>query len=68
MTHYRPTSFGMGGRAAPVRVAFHAAGLDFEDARISCPEFMEMRKNRCFNCVPVLDHPVVKAHYAAHPQ
>ena len=44
-----------GGRAEPVRIAFHAAGIEFEDVRISFPEFMEMRKGLRFNCVPVLE-------------
>lgn len=55
MTNYRLTYFGMGGRAEPVRIAFHAAGIDFDDVRITFPEFMEMRKNLRFNCVPVLE-------------
>ncbi|MDH5618532.1 MAG: glutathione S-transferase family protein [Gammaproteobacteria bacterium] len=55
MTHYKLTYFDMdGGRAEPVRIAFHAAGIDFEDVRISFPEFMEMRESARFNCVPVL--------------
>lgn len=55
MTQYKLTYFGMGGRAEPVRIAFHAAGIDFEDVRISFPEFMEMRKSLRFNCVPTLE-------------
>lgn len=55
MAHYKLTYFDMdGGRAEPVRIAFHAAGIDFEDVRISFPEFMEMRESARFNCVPVL--------------
>lgn len=55
MAHYKLTYFGMGGRAEPVRIAFHAAGIDFEDVRISFPEFMEMRKALRFNSVPTLE-------------
>jgi glutathione S-transferase len=44
-----------GGRAEPIRIAFHAAGIDFEDHRLSFPEFMEMRKDTRFNSVPVLE-------------
>ena len=56
MTTYKLTYFDLdGGRAEPIRIAFHAAGIDFEDDRISFPEFQEMRKNTRFHCVPVLE-------------
>ena len=56
MTTYKLTYFDMdGGRAEPIRIAFHAAGIDFEDNRISFAEFREMRKAARFNCVPVLE-------------
>ena len=56
MADYKLTYFDMdGGRAEPVRIAFHAAGIDFNDVRISFPEFMEQRSNMRFNCVPVLE-------------
>ena len=56
MTTYKLTYFDFdGGRAEPVRIAFHAAGIDFEDDRISFPEFQEMRRQTRFNCVPVLE-------------
>lgn len=56
MTQYKLTYFDTdGGRAAPVRIAFHAAGMDFEDHRISFPEFGEVRSNLRFTCVPVLE-------------
>ncbi len=55
MTDYKLTYFDMdGGRAEPIRIAFHAAGIEFEDIRISFPEFMEQRQSMRFNCVPVL--------------
>jgi glutathione S-transferase len=44
-----------GGRAEPIRIAFHAAGIDFEDDRLSFPEFMQMRGDTRFNSVPVLE-------------
>lgn len=56
MADYRLTYFDMdGGRAEPVRIAFHAAGIEFDDVRISFPEFGEMRNGLRFNCVPVLE-------------
>ncbi len=55
MADYRLTYFDIdGGRGEPVRIAFHAAGIDFEDDRISFPEFMEKRKDMRFTCAPVL--------------
>lgn len=56
MTDYKLTYFDMdGGRAEPVRIAFHAAGIEFDDIRISFPEFMEQRQGMRFNCLPVLE-------------
>ena len=56
MPSYKLTYFDFdGGRAEPIRIAFHAAGIDFEDERISFPEFGEMRKRTRFNSVPVLE-------------
>ncbi len=56
MTAYKLTYFDIdGGRAEPVRIAFHAAGIEFEDVRIAFPEFAEMRGSTRFNSVPVLE-------------
>ncbi len=56
MTAYKLTYFDLdGGRAEPIRIAFHAAGIEFEDNRISFAEFQEVRKSTRFNCVPVLE-------------
>ena len=55
MTDYRLTYFDIdGGRGEPIRIAFHAAGIEFYDDRISFPEFMEKRKDMRFTCAPVL--------------
>ncbi len=56
MTAYKLTYFDFdGGRGEVVRIALHAAGIDFEDHRISFPEFSEMRQSTRFNSVPVLE-------------
>ena len=56
MSSYKLTYFDFdGGRAEPIRIAFHAAGIDFEDNRLSFPEFSEMRQGTRFNSVPVLE-------------
>jgi glutathione S-transferase len=56
MTSYRLTYFDFdGGRGEPIRIALHAAGIDFEDKRLSFPEFGEMRKDTRFNSLPVLE-------------
>ena len=56
MPSYKLTYFDFdGGRAEPIRIAFHAAGIEFEDRRISFQEFGEVRKSTPFNAVPVLE-------------
>lgn len=56
MTHYRLSYFDIdGGRAEPIRIALHAAGVTFEDHRLSFQEFGETRKGLRFTCVPVLE-------------
>lgn len=56
MARYKLTYFDMdGGRAEPVRIAFHAAGIEFDDERISFPQFGETRQALRFTCLPVLE-------------
>ncbi len=56
MSNYKLTYFDInGGRAEPIRIAFHAAGIDFEDNRISFADFGEMRGYTRFSSVPVLE-------------
>lgn len=56
MSRYKLTYFDIdGGRAEPIRIAFHTAAIDFEDNRISFEEFGEMRSSTRFNSVPVLE-------------
>ena len=55
MANYKLTYFDFGGRAEPIRIAFHAAGIEFEDNRLSFPEFGEVRSTLRFNSVPVLE-------------
>ncbi len=55
MPNYKLTYFDFpGGRGEPIRIAFHAAGIDFEDHRISFDEFLQTRERMRFNCAPVL--------------
>ena len=65
MTSYRLTYFDVdGGRGEPIRIAFHAAGIAFEDNRISFQEFGDTRSSVRFTCVPVLEidgQPVTQA-------
>lgn len=56
MSRYKLTYFDIdGGRAEPIRIALHAAGIDFEDNRISFDQFAEMRLTTPFNTVPVFE-------------
>ena len=56
MPHYKLTYFDFdGGRAEPIRIAMHSAGIKFDDIRWSFPEFGEKRQSLPFNAVPVLE-------------
>lgn len=56
MTAYKFIYFDMdGGRGEPIRIALHAAGIDFEDHRVAFPDFQAAKKNLPFGCVPVLE-------------
>ncbi len=56
MTSYKLTYFDFdGGRGEPIRIALHAAGINFEDNRLSFAEFGRMRQGTRFNSVPVLE-------------
>lgn len=44
-----------GGRGEPIRIAFHAARIDFVDHRISFEEFMQTRADLRFTCAPTLE-------------
>jgi glutathione S-transferase len=56
MTSYKLTYFDFsGGRAEPIRIAFHAAGIEFADHRISFDEFIKTRDTMRFRCAPVLE-------------
>ncbi len=56
MPKYRLTYFDFdGGRGEPIRIAFHNAGVDFEDHRISFAEFAQTRSDMRFTCTPELD-------------
>jgi len=56
MTTYRLTYFDTdGGRGEPIRIAFHAAGIAFEDHRVSFQEFMAVRADTRFGALPELE-------------
>lgn len=56
MPSYKLTYFDIdGGRAEPVRIGLHSAGIEFEDNRISFQEFGEQRGGMRFRAVPVLE-------------
>jgi len=56
MSNYKVFYFDIdGGRAAPIRIALHAAGLAFEDVRWSFPEFGEKRQTAPFQAVPFIE-------------
>lgn len=56
MTDYKLIYFDMdGGRGEPLRIAFHAAGIDFDDHRVAFPAFQEIKKDLPFGCLPVLE-------------
>jgi glutathione S-transferase len=62
MSNYKLTYFDIdGGRGEPVRIALHAAGIEFDDKRVSFPDFMEMREGLRFNAVPVMEFDDVTA-------
>ncbi|MDH4109021.1 MAG: glutathione S-transferase family protein [Gammaproteobacteria bacterium] len=56
MARYQLTYFDFdGGRGEPIRIALHAAGIAFDDMRLSFAQFSEMRKSTPFNSLPVLE-------------
>lgn len=56
MPLYKLTYFDTdGGRAEPIRIAFHMAGIQFEDIRITFSQFAETRSKLRFHAVPVLE-------------
>lgn len=56
MTAYKLTYFDFdGGRGEPIRIALHAAGLAFEDIRLSFEQFGEQRQGMRFRSLPVFE-------------
>lgn len=55
MAKFKLTYFDFdGGRGEPIRIAFHSAGIEFEDHRITFDEFGEARSGMRFRCSPTL--------------
>lgn len=56
MPSYKLTYFDFdGGRGEPIRIALHAAGIEFEDVRWSFPDFGANRQSLRFTAVPTLE-------------
>lgn len=56
MSKYKLTYFDFnGGRGEPIRIAFHSAGIAFEDHRIPFEEFLRTRNDMRFTCAPELE-------------
>jgi len=56
MTSYKLNYFDFsGGRGEPIRIALHAAGIGFEDHRVTSVEFGKIRPDLRFNALPVLE-------------
>jgi glutathione S-transferase len=57
MPTYRLTYFDAAGRAEPIRIAFHIAGIPFEDRRVKFPEFGELKQQGALplGSVPLLE-------------
>jgi glutathione S-transferase len=56
MTDFKLTYFDFdGGRGEPVRIAMHAAGIKFDDVRVTFPEFGAMRDKLRFSALPVME-------------
>jgi glutathione S-transferase len=56
MTRFKLTYFDFdGGRGEPIRLAFHIGGIEFEDIRLTSPEFREARQTFRFHALPVLE-------------
>lgn len=56
MTSYKLKYFDFsGGRGEPIRIALHAAGIGFEDHRVTSAEFGGIRPDLRFNALPVLE-------------
>lgn len=43
-----------GGRGEPIRIALHAAGIEFEDQRVTFEEFGKLRADLPFKALPVV--------------
>ena len=56
MTRFKLTYFDFdGGRGEPIRLAFHIAGIDFEDVRLKGADFGKARESFRFRALPVLE-------------
>jgi len=47
--------FDFEGRAEPVRIALHIAGVDFEDARVKFPDWAAVKPTTPYGAIPTLE-------------
>jgi glutathione S-transferase len=56
MTRFKLTYFDIdGGRGESIRLALHIGGIDFEDVRLTFPEFQQAQQSFRFHALPVLE-------------
>lgn len=55
MPQLRLTYFDSPGRAEPLRIALHIAGIPFEDRRVKFPEFAALKATLPLGSLPVLE-------------
>ncbi len=56
MSRFKLTYFDIdGGRGESIRLALHIGGIEFEDVRLTGPEFRQERQSFPFHALPVLE-------------